>query len=349
MKRPKKERNATKRQSVCYSDFEASAQQMLQYTEEKQGQLDSAYYQVLARCTSQSGIPGELRKCAADELTSLRRAANALDAAHKKTSDMADELHARMDDAEKAVDRRWYKLNPPANSTIDLEEQEKAHFSARMNLYKLALVFFIGSFAGVVVELIWCLLRHGYLESRSGVVWGPFNPLYGLGAAALSLALYRFRNRGRWLSFIGGFAIGTIVEYACSWFQEMAFGSRSWDYSSLPFNINGRVCLLYSLFWGALGVFWIKDIYPRMSKWILKLPNKPGKIITWALTIFMAVNCLVSGLAVLRWSERINGQTARNAYEEFMDVRFPDERMSAVYANMDFADANAGAEGETEQ
>lgn len=316
---------------------------------ERRKRLEETYYQELARCTSHTGVPEELGQLVKGEIATLRHTAAQLDAAHKQTAHMADELQARLTDTGKAVDRRWYRLNPPSNSAIDLEEQERAHFSGHMNLYKLALVFVIGSFVGVVVELLWCLLRHGYLESRNGVVWGPFSPLYGVGAVALSLALYRFRNRGPWLSFIGGFVIGTAVEYACSWFQETAFGSRSWDYSSMPFNLNGRVCLLYSIFWGILGVFWIKDIYPRMSKWILKLPNRPGKVLTWALTIFMAVNCLVSGLAVLRWSERVKGLPADNAYEVFMDQRFPDERMAGVYANMDFGIINTTSEGESAQ
>lgn len=329
--------------------LEAAGQDVLRLAQEHQSHLTDTCYQELARCTSTSGIPSDLRERAEGELASLRRASANLDAAQKRTADMADELHARLNDTHKAVDRRWYKLNPPANSAIDLQEKEKAHFSGGMNLYKLALVFIIGSFVGVLVELAWCLMRYGYLESRNGVVWGPFSPLYGLGAAALSLALYRFRNRGPWLSFVGGFVIGSVVEYVCSWFQEVAFGSRSWNYSAMPFNINGRICLLYSIFWGVLGVFWIKDIYPRMSKWILKLPNRPGKVLTWALTVFMAVNCLVSGLAVLRWSDRLSGQPARNAYEAFMDERFPDERMEGIYANMDFGSKDNTAQGETEQ
>ena len=131
-------------------------------------------------------------------------------------------------------------------------------------------------------------------------------------------------------------AIGSVVEYACSWVMEVFFGSKSWDYSQMPFNLNGRICLLYSVFWGILGIIWIKDIYPRMAKWILKLPNRAGKIITWALMIFLIVNCLVSGAAVLRWSERHQGIPAENAMQRILDQRFPDERMERIYANMVF-------------
>ena len=329
--------------------FECAAAEMNAQSELQQQRAEATLFRELSECTCTSGIPRELQMRTRQEIESLQHAATELEHARKNAVHTADELKARLHDTEKAVYRSWYRLNPPANSIIDREEQIREHFTSGLSLYKIALVFIIGSFAGVVVETLWCLLRHGCFESRNGVVWGPFSPLYGLGAVALTLSLYRFRNRGPYPSFIGGFVIGSVVEYICSWWQEWAFGSRSWDYSGMPFNINGRVCLLYSVFWGILGVFWIKDIYPRMSKWILKLPNRSGKMITCALTIFMAVNCLVSGLAVLRWSERLKGIPADSACEVFLDQRFPDERLSAIYANMDFSSIQSNTEGEKEQ
>ena len=249
---------------------------------------------------------------------------------------MEDELAARLHDVKGDLIRKWYRLNPPSNTSIDVAEQQQKHFAQGVNIYKILLILIIGSFAGVMVELLWCLITNGYLESRSGLVYGPFNMLYGVGAAVLSLTLYRFRNRGRWLSFLGGFVVGSVVEYLCSWGQEALLGSRSWDYSGMPFNINGRICLLYSIFWGILGVLWIKDLYPRMSKWILKIPNHAGRIVTWVLTVFMAFNCLVSAVAVWRWAERVSGVPAENGFEELLDARFPDERMERIYANMSF-------------
>ncbi len=326
----------TQSQAAPATPLESIAQDLLTFTEGEKARLSDTCFHDLAKCTQASGIPDDLRAQAQQEIASLRRTTESLDAARRQTAQLADELQARMADTAKAVDRKWYKANPPANSAIDLCEEERNFFAKGMNFYKIALVLFIGSFAGVVVELLWCLVRNGYLESRAGLVWGPFNALYGVGAAALSVLLYRFRNRGKWLSFLGGMAIGSAVEYACSWWQEVTFGTRSWDYSNMPFNINGRICLLYSIFWGLLGVLWIKDIYPRMSKWLLKLPDKAGKILTWAVSIFLIVNCLVSGAAVLRWSERQQGLPANNVVEQVLDARFPDERMEKVYANMSF-------------
>lgn len=293
-------------------------------------------YDALACCDEGSPVPPEVEDRVSQEISGLRRTSSALRGAYVQTEAMADELSARLRDTRKAVNRKWYKANPPANGSIDYQEQSRDHFARGVNLYKLGLVLFIGSFAGVIIELLWCLVRNGYIESRSGLVWGPFNLLYGVGAAALSMCLYRFRNRGKWLSFLGGFVIGSAVEYACSWMMETLFGAKSWDYSDMPFHLNGRICLLYSIFWGILGVLWIKDIYPRMAKWILKLPDKAGKILTWALVIFLAVNGLVSGLAVMRWSERAQGVAPSGRIEQLLDERFPDERMEAVYANMTF-------------
>ena len=266
----------------------------------------------------------------------LKGTAGKLAKASTQIFTVSDELSARCRDTRQQRRKRRFLTAAPANGTIDLEERESDHFARGLGIYKLLLILFIGSFAGVVVELMWCLIRNGYLESRSGLVYGPFNLLYGAGAVALTVCLYRFRNRSGWISFLGGMLVGTVVEYLCSWGQEALFGSRSWDYSTMPFNLNGRVCLLYSVFWGVLGVFWIKDLYPRMAQLILKIPNKIGKILTVAVTVFLIFNGVVSLLAVDRWAERVEGQAPGNSLEELLDERFPNERMESVYANMDF-------------
>ena len=139
--------------------------------------------------------------------------------------------------------------------------------------------------------------------------------------------------------FLSSGVLACTLEYASSWAIEKLYHMRFWDYSGKPFNINGRICLLYSLFWGALGIFWIKDIYPFMAKWILKLPNRAGKILTWVLSIFLAVNCLVSAAAVYRWSERLHDEPPKTWIGSVMDARFPNERMERIYANMNFGDS----------
>lgn len=271
-----------------------------------------------------------------NKILSLSAASENLREAHHRTKNMVDELSARWEDYKKSQKPRKIISRAPTNASIDLREKESGHFSQGINVYKLLWICYIGSFVGVLVELIWCLLKNGYLESRSGLVYGPFNLLYGIGAVALSVSLYKYRNFARTRSFLGGFLVGSLVEYVCSWIQEAAFGSRSWDYSDMPFNLNGRICLLYSVFWGFLGVLWIKSIYPRMSELILRIPNRAGKIITWVILAFFVINAVVSLIACFRWSQRVEGVEAANAFWKFVDIRFPNERMQRIYANMEF-------------
>ena len=273
------------------------------------------------------------------EIEVLHDTAHTLLQSYQTVSALEDELRSRAHDTKRAVKRRRMKiLNPPTNGAIDLEEERKDHFARGMNIYKLLLLLAVGSFAGVIVEMFWCYLTRGYLESRRGLVYGPFNLLYGAGAVLLTLTLYRFRNRGYAWSFIGGFTVGSLLEYVCSYFQELLLGSRSWDYSGMPFNINGRICLAYSVFWGVLGVLWIKDLYPRAAKLILRLPNGVGRGITIFLAVFLTFDAAVTGLALARWSARIDDKPASNIITEFIDERFPDERMERIFANMEFSD-----------
>ncbi len=264
----------------------------------------------------------------------IRTSAN-LAKAYKKTLSTADELRSRHKDICRSK-KHFILPETPANTVIDITEQQTGCFAKGLNIYKLLLIFYAGSFVGVVVEMLWCLLNYGYIESRAGLVYGPFNALYGIGAVAMTLALYKYRNNSRLILFIGGSVIGGVVEYFCSFAQEMVFGSRSWDYSDRPFNINGRICLLYSFFWGFLGILWIKTLYPLLSKYILKLPDKYGKVFTWLIFAFFLFNAVVTILALFRWSQRIEAVEAASALWEFIDMRFPDERMESIFANMVF-------------
>ena len=277
-----------------------------------------------------------------DELVLLRKRRDLMAKKLQAFNELIDEVETRLKETEQYDRRKKKKVRilPPAptNAQIDYREKQEAHFAQGMTFYKLFWVFFIGCFAGVVLETIYCLIQRGHYESRVGLIYGPFNLVYGIGALCLSGALYQFRNRGRVFSFVRGFVVGSVVEYACSWFQEVCFGSTSWDYSNMPYNLNGRICLLYSIFWGILGIFWIKDIYPRMAKWILKIPNKVGKPLTWVLLVFMVFNSVMTLFTSLRWTARREGVEPRNAFEAYLDEHYPDERMQKIFANAEFTE-----------
>ena len=131
-----------------------------------------------------------------------------------------------------------------------------------------------------------------------------------------------------------GTFLGGAYEYLCSVFTELVFGTVFWDYSEIPFNLGGRINLLYCFFWGIAAVVWMKAAYPAFSRWIEKIPRRAGKPVTWVLLVFMAVNMGVSALALARYVERNAGVEARAGWEVRMDERFDDARMERIYPNM---------------
>lgn len=208
-------------------------------------------------------------------------------------------------------------------------------FAAGFNFYKLFWVFMIGALLGTLLEMTFCFItQHGLIENRSGLIYGLFNPVYGFGAVVLTVVLRPLAHKRDLFIFIFSMIIGSGFEYLCSAFQQYVMGTVSWDYSNLPFNIGGRTCLLFGLFWGVLGLLWVKDIYPHLSNLIEKIPNKVGVILSWVLVVFMVVNMTISGLAVQRWNERERHVPAENQFEQWMDKTYPDDFMRKIYPNM---------------
>lgn len=127
-----------------------------------------------------------------------------------------------------------------------------ASFASGLNFYKLFWIFFIGCFIGVVIEELWCMVRYRKIGSRKGLIYGPFNLVYGFGTLIITISLIWFSNKRDIVIFAFGASIGGVYEYLCSVLQEKLLGSISWNYKRLPFSLKGRINLLYCFF----GVFW---------------------------------------------------------------------------------------------
>lgn len=212
--------------------------------------------------------------------------------------------------------------------------QSTGVFAQGCCFYKLLWLFFIGAFLGDIIETIFCRVTAGVWMSRSSVVYGPFSIVWGLGAVLLTAVLYKYRNRSDSCIFLVGTVVGGAYEYICSVFTELVFGTVFWDYSHLPFNLGGRINLLYCFFWGIASVVWLKLIYPRLSGWIEKIPVRWGKPASWVLIVFMIVNILVSCLAMGRYVQRQTQPDApTSALAQILDERFPDSRMKRIYPN----------------
>ena len=133
--------------------------------------------------------------------------------------------------------------------------------------------------------------------------------------------------------FLISMLLGGVTEYLCSWVQEMWFGTISWDYSYLPFNLNGRTSLLHCTYWGIAGILYIKFILPLIDKVDTKLEMKIVQSFTIILMIFMTYDLTISALAADRQSERIENIPPSNKLEKYLDKRYPDEYMDKIFNN----------------
>lgn len=233
---------------------------------------------------------------------------------------------------EAGVERRMEKAYPLIFEAAEQITKRKV-FAEGCGFYKLFWLFLIGAVLGDLVETIFCRLTAGVWMSRSSLVWGPFSIVWGLAIAAATALLYKDREKpDRHLFFIGT-VLGGAYEYVCSVFTELVFGTVFWDYSEIPFNLSGRINLLYCFFWGIAAVIWIKGLYPFFSGWIEKIPVLWGYILTWVLVVFMASNIVVSSMALIRYDRRSEGMQADNVIEKLLDEHFDDERMERIYPN----------------
>ena len=230
------------------------------------------------------------------------------------------------------VDRRIHRAYPKT-VRVEKPQRDKTVFAAGCCMQKLVWLFFIGCLLGDITETIFCRITAGVWMSRSSLVWGPFSIVWGFAIAAVTDLLYKYKDRSDRFLFLMGTALGGAYEYLCSVLSEMVFGTVFWDYSEIPFNLGGRINLLYCFFWGFAAVAWFKIFYPVISGWIEKLPIGAGRILTWVIVVFMCCNMAVSTMALIRSNERSQGIPATQSWQQTMDERFPDERMEKIYPN----------------
>ena len=249
-------------------------------------------------------------------------------------------LTLRLDNAvTRYVQRRVFRAYPTLEGRPRPRRERATVFAQGCGFYKLVWLFFLAALIGDLVETLFCRATAGVWMSRSSLVWGPFSIVWGFGAVLLTVLLYRYRDRRDGYLFFMGTLAGGAYEYMCSVASEIAFGSVFWDYSHLPFNLGGRINLLYCFFWGIATVVWIKYCYPLLSRWIERLPLRLGRVLTWLIVLFMVVNMALSALALGRFAQRQSDPApAQDALGQFLDERFPDGRMERIYPNIQFVD-----------
>jgi uncharacterized membrane protein len=186
----------------------------------------------------------------------------------------------------------------------NLNENNKAS----LTIWRLLAYFIIFSLLGFIIEVIYCAVTWGIVQVRQTFLYLPLCTIYGTGAVFVILLLKRFK-KSKFAVFLLGFFVGSIVEYSLSLFGEVVFNMRWWDYYHEPFNLNGRIALKYSLFWGFLSlliIFFVTPLIDRVLNYLkLKLGLKKLTISIFAISIFIFLDFLIALFALNMFMTRL--------------------------------------------
>ena len=208
----------------------------------------------------------------------------------------------------------------------------------RLDFFNLFWIFVVGCVVGLVVEIIFhmVVVEPGVYQDRAGLLWGPFSPIYGIGGVLMTMALNRFKDRNIILIFVVCTIIGGAFEYFVSWFMEVSFGAKAWDYSNefLGDLFGGRTCLLFASMFGILGMVWIKLLLPIFLRLFNLIPWKLRYGVTLVCATLMLVDCVMTLQALDNWGARKAGHVPQPGIEEFYAKNFDDEYMQNRFQSM---------------
>ena len=196
---------------------------------------------------------------------------------------------------------------------------------------KIFWIFVIGSVFGFFAEMFYALVYTRTLEIRQGLIYGPFIQISGMGAVAYYILISNIQEPKK--AFFAGVIMGSSLEYLCSFFQEIFFGTISWDYSDLFMNLNGRTSLIYAVYWGIIAVAYLKIVYPVFQRMEPMIDKKSIRIVTVFFMLFMTFDITISCMAGSRQQERRQNVPANGAIDEFLDRVYPDELLDRIYNN----------------
>jgi uncharacterized membrane protein len=210
-------------------------------------------------------------------------------------------------------------------------------------LFTATWVFVLGSVGGVLLERVWMRLLEGpdVVDPRSGLLYVPFNPLYGFAAVVGSLVLASLAWSPA-LVFLAALVIFTVVEGIASLVMERVFGVVFWDYSDKRLNLGGRVCLEYSVIWGALGLVLVYLLDPPLRSIVDLLPRPASDIVAVVILALVATAAVLTLTGFARLRSAIAGWTSTTAtpeadWDRIIDRLAPPDAVADAFPNMNLS------------
>ncbi len=162
----------------------------------------------------------------------------------------------------------------------------------------------IYSVLGLLIETVFCLVVDGVLESRSGLLYLPLRPMYGVAGTVCELLLAPVL-RYPLLSFVSAMLICTAIEFGASLIMDRMFGAVSWDYTGQRFNLYGRVCLKFSVAWGLLALVTVNVVAPLLAVVVDRWRGRGGEMALTVCIVCTALSATLSLAALARFRARV--------------------------------------------
>lgn len=183
-----------------------------------------------------------------------------------------------------------------------------------MSILEYVFYFFFYSFIGWFFESCYCSIRPKKWVNR-GFLRGPWCPIYGTGALVILILLVPLRSitpnlyLNELIIFIVGMVVCDIVEFMTSYIMEKLFNARWWDYSDKRFNIQGRICLTHTMYWGTLSCLFVFVLQPIVDTYLIGQINPASRdILTYIfITIFVLdlADTVVNALGIRKMSSKL--------------------------------------------
>lgn len=225
-------------------------------------------------------------------------------------------------------------------------------------MYYLILYFFVYGFLGWCTEVAFAACKERKFVNR-GFLNGPICPIYGIGVGIVVQFLTSYKEN-LVLLYIASVVMVTALEWVTGFILEKIFHNKWWDYSKMPLNLNGYVCLLFSLIWGVACVLIVDFIHPLIHKVLSWIPFPVGMTLIVVLSIVMFVDLYVTASTILKMNKhlekmkeiaadlhRISDELGESIYQEVVEVleRKDGWKLKVQEASGDFKDKIQGASG----
>ncbi|MBO5371854.1 MAG: hypothetical protein J6A75_03935 [Lachnospiraceae bacterium] len=199
------------------------------------------------------------------------------------------------------------------------------------DVYEAAWMFFIYACIGWCTEVIYVGLNKGHFVNR-GFFNGPICPIYGIGVLIVVAVLTPLKNNFI-LLFLGSMVLTSLLEFLTGLILEKLFSQKWWDYSDMPFNIKGYVCLKFSIYWGMGCMLVMNVVHPGIYRSIRFIPRKLGIIFLVILLVLFIADLCVTVNILLKFNRNLRSmEKIANAIHKLSDEVGEDifEKASAV-------------------